>query len=590
MNKIILSIAATISIFSLTLSATSVKEAVIQTINSNPDILSEKFNKDAFRKYIDEQKGDYLPTLDFEIYADKSKTQYKLDDDPTRPDGKKDGWNASLKFEQVLYDGGVTPSEVEEFEHKYYGNKFRSDEKVEGIIRSTIDTYLELVKSQELLNLSKQNIDRHIDYLKTAQEKEAISGEILESFQVNSKKHFIIDRYLEQENQQSVAKSKYFKITNSKISGNICKPIIDESFIPDTLNKTIEVALSKNYKILEQIEKVKEQRENIVQEKAANLPSLKFQWQGSVDDDLINAENGRESTQRFRLLLNWNLFEGFKTQDATEKEKLFLKEQQKRLDNVVAEVIQDVTDSYNNYYNAKQRIENSKKFVEDNVNIKNVYVKQLADGTRTFIDILNAESELYRSQLTLMDQEYGIYEYYYDLLEKMGLLSESILKSKNQICPAFVETKYKSNIQKTDTKNDSELNDSDLLKELGEEVDTNDNEIDNIINGTDTKTGITPTSTIKKVLPNGKYTINIATLDKNEDVESYLQKINLPNDNNISTYNMSLGTKLLYGSFDTLKEATITMNKLNNKVLNSKIYVDYLEKHRKLLEKYTSIN
>jgi adhesin transport system outer membrane protein len=589
MKKIILSIATATFIVS-SINATSLRDSIIQTIDANPAILSEKFNKEAFKKYIDQEKGDYLPTLDFEAYADKSKTQYNLDNNPNRPDGEKGGWNSSLKFEQVLYDGGVTPSEVEEFEHKYYANRFRSDAKVETVIRGTVDSYLDLVKSQELLNLSELNINRHKDYLKTAQEKEAISGEILESYQVNSKKHFIIDRYLEQEDQKVAAENKYKRYTQKDIKGNICRPEINQKLIPDTLEKTIEVALTRNYKVLEQIEKAKEQRENIVQANAENLPTLKFQLQASWDDDLINAENGREDTQRARLILNWNLFNGFKTKASKQREILFLQEQQKLLDDVTAEVIQDVTKSYNAYFKAKQRIDNSKKFVEDNKNIKDVYVKQLADGTRTFVDILNAESELYRSQITLLDQEYNLYGYYYDLLENMGLLSESILKSKNQVCSEFVTDKYESKIKKTKKIDmNDELNDVNLLNELGETTNTNDQEIANIINSTEEIIEPTAAKDTKKVLLSGKYTINIATLDKNEDIETYLKDMGLSN-NDIMTYNMSLGTKVLYGSYDSLKDATMAMTNLNSKVLNSKVYVDYLEKHRKLLEKYTSIN
>jgi adhesin transport system outer membrane protein len=587
MKKIILSLAATSLLVSI--NATSLRDSIIQTIDSNPAILSEKFNKEAFKKYVDQEKGDYLPTLDFEAYVDKSKTQYDLDN-VDREDGEKTGWNSSLKFEQVLYDGGLTPSEVEEFEHKYYANRFRSDAKVETIIRGTVNSYLDLVKSQELLNLSELNIQRHKDYLKTAQEKEAISGEILESYQVNSKKHFIIDRYLEQEDQKVVAKNKYKRYTQKDINGNICRPEINKNLIPDTLEKTIEVALTRNYKVLEQIEKAKEQRENIVQANAENLPTLKFQLQASWDDDLINPENGREDTQRARLILNWNLFNGLKTKDSKQREVLFLQEQQKLLDDVTAEVIQDVTTSYNAYFKAKQRIENSKKFVEDNKNIKDVYVKQLADGTRTFVDILNAESELYRSQITLLDQEYNLYGYYYDLLENMGLLSESILQSKNQVCSEFVADKYESKIKKTKKLDNSELNDINLLNELGEETtNTNDQEIANIINATEDVEAPAAEKKSKKVLASGKYTINIATLNKNEDIETYLKSIGLNNDD-VMTYNMSLGTKVLYGSYDNLKDATIAMSKLNSKILNSKVYVDYLEKHRKLLEKYSSIN
>ncbi|MEA1915081.1 MAG: TolC family protein, partial [Campylobacterota bacterium] len=482
------------------------------------------------------------------------------------------------------------PSEIEEYQHKYYANKFRSDARVEQTIRESINSYVELVKSQELMDLSQVNIDLHKDYLVTAQEKEQISGEILESYQVNSKKHAIIDQYLEQEDQKIEANTRFERYTQSELEGDICRPVIDEKFIPESLEKALEISVSKNYKILEQVAKIKEQRENIIQANAANLPTLKFQWQGSWDNDLINAENGREDAQRMRLILNWNLFEGFKTQDSKDRENLFLQEQQKLLDAVTQEVIEEVTTSYNAYYKAKQRIENMVKFVDDNRNIKNVYAKQLADGTRTFIDILNAESELYRSQIDHLDQEFGLYTHYYDLLGHMGILSDSILMAKNQICDAFTATEYKSSIKKTPQDDGvNELNDEDLLQEIGDPTSNMDDEIDNLINGTGKASNNTVETQMKKSLPQGKYTINVTTLSKNEDVATFTNKMDLT-DENVHAYNMSLGTKILYGNYNTLKDATVAMNGLSKQVLNIKVYVDNLEKHRKLLEKYSSIN
>ncbi len=585
MNKFMLS--ATVAALLINqLNATSIKEVVQQTLDSNPDIMSEKFNKDAFKKYVDEEKSDYFPTLDFEIYADDVKTSYNRDnvaDDPSTED--KNGWNASLKLEQLLYDGGRTPSEVSEFQHKYYANKFRSNQRVEDIIYQAIGSYLDLVKYQELLNLSEINIKVHDDYLVIAREKEEISGEVLESYQVNSKKHFVIDRYLEQQQTNTEAVSKYEKYTQSVLDGNICRPNIDESIIPDTLEKAIEVAVVRNYKILEQVEKTKEQRENIVQANANYLPTLKFQYQATWDNDLEQAENGREDFRRARLLLTWNLFEGGRTHDASQKEELFLKEQQKVLDDIVNEVTQEVTDAYKAYYNAKKRIENIAKFVVDNRNIKDVYVKQLQDGTRTFIDILNAESELYRSEIDKIEQEIGLYNKYYDLLQKLGMLSETILMSEDQMCKKFSPIKYENKTKKENTQDNAI--DNAVLEELGEEA-ANDAQIQKIINAEAPKASQSVKAT--KTLPEGKYTINVATLEKFEDLDTFKKQHRLQNDENLKTYNMGLGTKIIYGGYESLKEATDAIAILNAKSSDLKVYIDYLDKHRNLLKKYQSIN
>ena len=637
MRRIFLSILSA-NLVLTSLYGTSLKDVVVKTIDNNSDILSEKFNKEAFQKYINEEKADYLPTLDFNGYLEDSTTRLNRDDrneDPSK--SKKDGWNASLSFEQVLYDGGKTPSEVEEFRHKYYSNKFRSNRRVEEIIRTSIDSYMELVKYQELMDISQNNIKVHSNYLEIAQEKEKISGEKLESFQVNSKKHFVIDRYLEQKILKNESNNKFEELTTQKIEGNICRPIIDEQYIPNTLEKIIEEALRKNTKILETIEKIKEQRENIVQANASNLPELLFQWQMSWDNDLSEAENGREDINRVRLVLNWNLFEGGKTKNNKLKEKLFLKEQQKVLDTITSEVIREVKTSYLNYFDTKSKVENIKKFTQDNKNIKEIYFKQLADGTRTFIDILNAESELFRSQVSTIEEEYRLYSIYYDLLEHRNMLSDVILMSENQNCKKFIGVKYKD-FTKQKEKEKNVADDADLLEELGmneennisvddekplnlneepsTQLESNNLNIENSISDdleiAKLLTSNTPIKIVEEnavinqkqnedkelieekedvlsILPKGKYTINITNLNKDEDIDSFVNQMNLDK-KNVYTYNLNKNTKILYGNYETLKEASNILKQFSQKLIESGIYVDNLEKHRNIISNYKSIN
>lgn len=607
------------------LNATTLKETVLNVLDSNADILSEKFNKEAYKKYIDEEKADYLPTLDLDAFVEDSKTTLNRDNqvnDPTT--AKKDGWNAVLRFEQVLYDGGRTPSEVEEFRHSYIANKYRSDRRVEEIVRSAVDNYLDLVKYQELIDISTHSVKVHSDYLVIAQEKEEISGEVLESYQVNSKKHFVIDRLLEQKIDNTNALNTYEQLTSQELTGNICRPIINESLIPKTLEKTIEETIRTNTKILEAISKVKEQRENYIQSNATNLPSLRFQWQMTWDDDISEAENGREDINRVRLILAWNLYEGGKTKIAKQKEELFLKEQQKVLDNTIKEVISEVKTSYINYYNKKAKVENIKKYVQDNKNIIDVYLKQLEDGTRTFIDILNAESEHFRSQIDAIEEEYELFAIYYDLLMQRNILAYSIVNSQNQTCSTFESISKKAKKIKDKQKNKDEKLDSDLLdlldNGLSEEeplknVDSKENsanldeEINNLIfeqapsayvenpvQSTDLQ--LDESLEIEKKnnelienspIPQGNYTISITTLKNDEDIQTFMNKMNL-DEKKIVLYNTNSGTKVLYGSYDSSNEALGDMSKFSLELLNKNVYIDKLEKHRIIFKKYKTVN
>ena len=93
------------------LQATSIKDVVEHTVQNNEDIISKSLNNKAFRKYIDEQKGGYYPKLDLTAYLETKKT---VEDGIAAADADQDGGNVQLDFDQLLYDGNLTPSLIEE--------------------------------------------------------------------------------------------------------------------------------------------------------------------------------------------------------------------------------------------------------------------------------------------------------------------------------------------------------------------------------------------------------------------------------------------------------------------------------------------
>jgi len=123
------------------LNATTLRDSVEQTINLNPDIISEHYNKKENRMNIENEEGDYFPILDFTTYLENSKIDSNYKNNTSDTNEKIDGWNANITLKQILYDGGKTPREVEQSQHQYYNIKYTSNEAVESIILNVTHTY-----------------------------------------------------------------------------------------------------------------------------------------------------------------------------------------------------------------------------------------------------------------------------------------------------------------------------------------------------------------------------------------------------------------------------------------------------------------
>lgn len=581
--------------------ATSLRDSVEKALNNNPNIIAELKNQEAYRLYVDDREGYYLPTLDLESYLETN-TQKREYTDGT-PDSKsdEDGYNAAIIFRQYLYDGGLTPSQVSEVKHENLANKHRSLYAIENTILETVKVYTELVKSDEKIALTANMIKTHEENLATAKEKEEISGEVLETYQVSSKLNFATDSFLEEKDIKDTGLANYYKYVGSEPKSKVCRPIINEAKIPTSLKEAIEIAILRNHKILEQIERIKVKREKIAQYDANFLPRLDLELKASIDKDLELNERGTQKDAYARLNFNWNLYNGNRDKVRSEQESIFLQEEKKTLDDITNEIVAEVKSVYGKFFKNKQRVEALSKYVEANVNIVEVYKEEFEAGTRTFVDILNAESELFNSSKSLINMEYAVIESYYDVLFSLAMLSDEVLSTSNQNCADVKDRVIEYNPTKKDENNSSELdgliseNDSALIsQELG--LDSNLDEskeltsVDKNISETASSDAMKmATSDYKSFLeaPKGYFTINLATKNGMSAASKYIQDNKLGD----SAYAFEFGpsmksAKVLYGVYPSVKEAQAAMKTLSSEILANKPYIDNISKHQALYSKY----
>ena len=91
------SIIATL-LLSSSLYSTTLREAVEMTLNSNPDIISEHYNKKANRLDINTAESGYYPTLDLTTSVEEHTTYTDTKDDPTDgEEGEKNQLNEMMK-------------------------------------------------------------------------------------------------------------------------------------------------------------------------------------------------------------------------------------------------------------------------------------------------------------------------------------------------------------------------------------------------------------------------------------------------------------------------------------------------------------
>jgi adhesin transport system outer membrane protein len=593
---------------STSLHAISLKDSVEKVLVTNPEVIAEKNNQKAFRKYIDERRGEYYPRIDIDGTLEKSNTEKEYDSTSTTADGseQEDGYNFGIALNQMLYDGDLTPSRVREAKHNELANKYRTRMNIENVILETTNAYTGLVQYNELLSLTKNMITTNEENLEIAKEKESISGEVLETYQVDSKLNFVKEKYLEEKDLKSSKVSTFKRYIGVEANGNECRPTIDLNNIPTSLQKAVEIAVLRNNEVLEQIERIKAQREKIAQADAAFLPNLNLELKALTDSDLISNEEGIENQVFGRINLAWNLYNGGGDYAVSKQEELFLAEQKDRLDAVTNKIVESAKVNYQRFMKNQDRIEVLKKYVTANENIVDVYKSEFEAGTRTFVDILNAQTELYEAKKSLVNREYDLYSNYYEMLNNNAMLSDTILASQAESCSSSINTTNTIAVKKTDEVEQ-------MLEEETSTVVTKEEVSDelNILLGDDVaetvmedKLIVNPTETVPAVIipadgqyveyssfldASGKsYTVNITTTKGLAKANEFVASKGLDS-TQAYTYEFGPGmksAKVIYGIFDSVKEAKAAIANFPKDIKAGKPYIDNISKHQKLYKKY----
>jgi adhesin transport system outer membrane protein len=414
------------------LSATTLREAVQETIRTNPKAMANIKSVKAYKSYIDEEEAGLLPVVDLELFYEAKKVKRKPDGEAQTVSIQK-GTSGKVDLEQVVYDNGEISSKIDAATYRYKAERLSAKHELETIVLDAINSYLSLVKYQELLALAENNLKMHEDILNISKENERVSGETIDRIQAESRTQKAYSVYALQKNERENSLSEYIKVVGKEPKGLICRPSIEEKNVPSNVEVATKDALRKSYEIKEYIEKIKEQRAKIREKESTFSPNLKLKFSGETDNDVVSDEM-KTTTYSSRLFLDYNIFNGGKDLIALEQEKLFLQKNQKMLDDKFREIIDATKQAFSDYKSAKQRIDYLENYVYLNKEIVKNTKGQFDGGEKTIMDLLNAKDELYSAKKSLIEEEFKLYEAYYRILNLSSLITDKLLIDSDTMC------------------------------------------------------------------------------------------------------------------------------------------------------------
>jgi adhesin transport system outer membrane protein len=466
LNKYILSTITATLVSSTTLSALTLKKSVEEAILTNYEISSNNLQTQSEKLEIDIEKSAFNPTLDFDTRIESSDTRTKRDGQSGGSfEDNTDGYNLKLTLEQLIYDGGKTPSLIREKEANYKSSLYETTLSNNKIIFEVVKSYNNILKIEEINKLNALNKIAHDEALEIAYNKEEISGEVLETKKTQAMIYELNNKIYTQQVDLNKAHTEFKKLTGLEAKA-LCPINIDESMLPSNEKDLISLAYDNNLKIKEQNAKVKMQQEKLSQDDSNYLPTIKAKLEASHDNDIELTNKGVEDEILGEVSLKWNFYSGGKDDITTQKNILLLNKEKKNLEKIKLEVKEDISNLYKELSIIKEKIANFKLALNANKEILHITTQQLEDGTKTFIDLLLAKSKVFETQIDIITQEAQLREIYFEIQHNVSPLSETILALNDVECnnTTLDEQKVETKTEEPSTDKKEETIDS-LLEE-----------------------------------------------------------------------------------------------------------------------------
>ena len=407
-------------------SATTVNEAVAQTIKSNPDITRSVFERRARDEEVAQARAGYLPTLDatagFGIEHSYNPSTRAVPGDAREDLTRRE---AGLLLRQMVFDGFATKNEVQRQRARVDSEAFRIQGSGEITGLRAVEVFFDVLRRWDLLALTKSNLVEHQKiHEQVKRRSDQGVGRRADLDQVEVRVALAETNVVAATNNLQDAASNYLRVVG-QLPKKLERPSADDAKLPASLAQAISIALGHNPTLKSAFVDVNAAKAQHRAAKSPYFPRFDLELASNWNDDLDGVD-GIDNDASIMLRMRYNLFRGGGDSARRRQTAHLINEAAEIRNRTCRQVVESVRLSWA----ARQSLSRQLGSIERQVNFsrrtREAYQKQFEIGRRTLLDVLDSENELFLSNQDLInariDHEFAGYR----ILAAMGQLLQSM--------------------------------------------------------------------------------------------------------------------------------------------------------------------
>jgi len=411
--------------------AVTLSKALLQAYNENPELNAERENIKASKEDVKISKSQFLPSITLSGSRSQENTE-KL----TNRSGANsvitdvDPKTQSINIEQKIFQGfsGIAGVEKSKIGLNLADAKLLETEQV--ILYKAVEAYLGLIFTDEKLKINKNNVnllERQVETDQARLERGQIT--LADLAQSESSLAGAQAKFIQAKNETVTAKLIYEKIIGPISDLNTLEKKSDVNFeIPIDLKNAIEISKISNPNLIIYKLEYEQSKKDVIIARSDLSPSATLSFNSSRTNDVSSSFNEKDK-EILKASISWPIFNGGKNIASLNKSKNLNNRKKLLLDNAIKTNEANVASAWSSLQSSRSLL-NSLKLQVKAAEIANegITVEYESGLGRSTIDVIQSNSILLSSKISLTESEKNYLLSRFKLLQSLGLLNSNYLK------------------------------------------------------------------------------------------------------------------------------------------------------------------
>ncbi len=410
--------------------AETMLDAFIAAYNSNPILEAERANLRAIDENVGQANAGWRPSIVARGSIARTESDNFFDQLSGNPDGASKSVlkpkQGSVSLTQPLFSSFTTTNQRREAKAEVMAGRSRLAATEQTVFLSVVSTYMDVLRDIAVLDLRRNNVQVLNRQLEAARDRFEV-GEITRTdvSQSEARLSQAVSRRIETEALLSGSRAAYRRIVGEMPGSLEQPPELPE--MPANEDDAIYIALSENPNLAEAKFVEEAAKHAIGRVKGAIGPTIDFvaEYSESADTFIKGFSSGANSLS---LQATLPLYQGGAASSRVRQSKYIHAARRIQVTQIEREVLEEVRNSWEIVRATAAIIVSSQAAVDANT-IALEGVRQEADvGSRTVLDVLDAEQELLDTQVELVRAKRGYYVAGFRLMASMGRVTPDLLQ------------------------------------------------------------------------------------------------------------------------------------------------------------------